>query len=276
MPPAAPVLIPSRPVLGWQAKAWPALDQALLSLTLDQTADQPARLRLVFDLAGVAQALASRPGRRSRAAAPDGWAALNLGDALTLGTDNRASSRLFDGVVTTVGGEWPADAPPRLVVLAQAAAAPDLAAAAAAKPLALGLGAELLSCTLQMDAVGVGGQAVTIGTAGWLQPGGQVALAGLGPRFRGVQAVAAVQRQFDGAAGWRTHITLGNPPPAMPARQEFVAAQLVLRADQLVIDASQVLVNSGSTRASGVFQCDTMIAVNVIASTYTPGAGNIS
>ncbi|OYU99449.1 MAG: hypothetical protein CFE45_12890 [Burkholderiales bacterium PBB5] len=276
MPPAAPVLIPSRPVLSWQAKAWPALDQALLSLTLDQRADQSASLRLVFDLAGVAQAMASRPGRRSRAAAPDGWSALNLGDALTLGTDSRASGRLFAGVVTAVGGEWPADAPPRLVVLAQAASAPDLAAAAAVKPLALGLGSELLSCAVQMDANGVTGQALAGATPGLLQPGGRVALTGLGPRFSGVQPVAAVQRLFDGAAGWRTNITLGNPAPAMPARQELVAAELVLRADQLVIEASQVKVNTGSMRTSGVFQCDTMIAVNVIATTYTPGAGNIS
>jgi hypothetical protein len=41
------------------------------------------------------------------------------------------------------------------------------------------------------------------------------------------------------------------------------------------IGAGMVELNSGMTRASGVVQCDTIIANSVVGASYTPGAGNI-
>ena len=53
------------------------------------------------------------------------------------------------------------------------------------------------------------------------------------------------------------------------------AAKVVVSASQLEIDASMVTVNAGMAKFSGVVQADTLIANSVIASSYTPGVGNI-
>ena len=42
------------------------------------------------------------------------------------------------------------------------------------------------------------------------------------------------------------------------------------------IDCSQISLNTAMVKASGVIQCDTIIANNVVGSSYTPGVGNIS
>lgn len=41
------------------------------------------------------------------------------------------------------------------------------------------------------------------------------------------------------------------------------------------ISAGQLTVNCASSRFTGIVQCDTIIATNVIGSNYTPGAGNV-
>lgn len=41
------------------------------------------------------------------------------------------------------------------------------------------------------------------------------------------------------------------------------------------ISAAMIKLEAGMTRASGVVQCDTLIANSVVASSYTPGAGNL-
>ena len=41
------------------------------------------------------------------------------------------------------------------------------------------------------------------------------------------------------------------------------------------IEGGQVNLDAGMTRASGVLQADTLIANSVVASSYTPGAGNV-
>jgi uncharacterized protein involved in type VI secretion and phage assembly len=53
------------------------------------------------------------------------------------------------------------------------------------------------------------------------------------------------------------------------------AAKLKLEATTVEIAASQVEVNAGVCKASGVVECDSLIANSVVASSYTPGAGNI-
>lgn len=43
----------------------------------------------------------------------------------------------------------------------------------------------------------------------------------------------------------------------------------------LTITAPIVNIECGMTRSSGVIQCDTIIAANVVGASYTPGAGNM-
>ena len=53
------------------------------------------------------------------------------------------------------------------------------------------------------------------------------------------------------------------------------AAKITLNAGQLAMSAGYGQVDSGMIKFSGVVQCDTLIATTVVASTYTPGAGNV-
>lgn len=41
------------------------------------------------------------------------------------------------------------------------------------------------------------------------------------------------------------------------------------------VNASQVTINANNVKAANIIQCETLIANNVVAATYTPGAGNI-
>jgi hypothetical protein len=41
------------------------------------------------------------------------------------------------------------------------------------------------------------------------------------------------------------------------------------------ISVGSLGVNAGMSKFSGVVQCDTLIANSVVASRYTPGAGNV-
>ena len=51
--------------------------------------------------------------------------------------------------------------------------------------------------------------------------------------------------------------------------------KLVLQAAEIEINGSQVAVNAGMLRCSGVVQADSVIANTVSAASYTPGAGNV-
>lgn len=53
------------------------------------------------------------------------------------------------------------------------------------------------------------------------------------------------------------------------------AAKVKIQASQVEVAAGMVKVEAGLSKFSGVVQCDTLIANTVIASSYTPGAGNI-
>jgi hypothetical protein len=44
---------------------------------------------------------------------------------------------------------------------------------------------------------------------------------------------------------------------------------------ELGLQAALVRVDAAMLKASGVVQCDTLIASNVVAASYTPGAGNL-
>ena len=53
------------------------------------------------------------------------------------------------------------------------------------------------------------------------------------------------------------------------------SAKVVVNSSQLEISASMITVNAGMAKFSGVVQTDTLIANSVIASSYSPGAGNV-
>lgn len=53
------------------------------------------------------------------------------------------------------------------------------------------------------------------------------------------------------------------------------AGRVNVSASQVEVTAGQVTVNAAISNFSGVVKCDTLIATTVVASTYTPGAGNI-
>ena len=51
--------------------------------------------------------------------------------------------------------------------------------------------------------------------------------------------------------------------------------KLVLRAAELEINGTLIVVNAGMLRCSGAVQADTVIANSVSAASYTPGTGNV-
>jgi phage baseplate assembly protein V len=53
------------------------------------------------------------------------------------------------------------------------------------------------------------------------------------------------------------------------------ASKVTVTASSVEIDAAMIDVGAGMAKFSGVVQCDTLIARSVVASSYTPGVGNI-
>ena len=53
------------------------------------------------------------------------------------------------------------------------------------------------------------------------------------------------------------------------------AAKVTINAGEIEINAGTFSLNSGMAKFAGVVQCDTLICNSVVASSYTPGAGNI-
>lgn len=51
--------------------------------------------------------------------------------------------------------------------------------------------------------------------------------------------------------------------------------KISLACSEIEIDAATITVNAGMAKFSGVVQADTLIANTVVASTYSPGAGNL-
>jgi uncharacterized protein involved in type VI secretion and phage assembly len=68
----------------------------------------------------------------------------------------------------------------------------------------------------------------------------------------------------------------GNRITLQPARVSVQASsQVEVSATQVTITAAVVNVTAGVAKFSAVLQADTLIANNVVASSYTPGAGNV-
>ena len=55
----------------------------------------------------------------------------------------------------------------------------------------------------------------------------------------------------------------------------MLADQAITSATSVTVRAPMVTVVAGSTDVTGVLKCQTLIADTVIASSYTPGAGNV-
>jgi len=53
------------------------------------------------------------------------------------------------------------------------------------------------------------------------------------------------------------------------------AAKLKLEASSIEVSGGMVQLNSGVCKATGVVQCDTLIANSVVSQNYTPGVGNV-
>jgi uncharacterized protein involved in type VI secretion and phage assembly len=74
-------------------------------------------------------------------------------------------------------------------------------------------------------------------------------------------------------------ITLTAAGTTMTADTSGVSVQtsstVQIQASQVQVSSGQVTVNASMSRFSGVVQCDVLMATTVVASTYTPGAGNV-
>lgn len=68
----------------------------------------------------------------------------------------------------------------------------------------------------------------------------------------------------------------GNSIKLTPGGVKIAAsARVEVAASTVKVSAGMVSLDSGMVKVSGTLQCDTMIASSVIASSYTPGAGNV-
>jgi phage baseplate assembly protein V len=53
------------------------------------------------------------------------------------------------------------------------------------------------------------------------------------------------------------------------------SAKVTVSASTVEIDAGQIEINAGMAKFAGVVQCETLITNSVVASSYTPGVGNV-
>ena len=63
--------------------------------------------------------------------------------------------------------------------------------------------------------------------------------------------------------------------PAQANLTVTTPAKLDVSAGTVEVAAGMVRVRAGMVKVDGVVQCDTLIATSVVASSYTPGAGNV-
>jgi len=55
----------------------------------------------------------------------------------------------------------------------------------------------------------------------------------------------------------------------------WLSPSTITSAGTVTVSAPMVRVEAASAEVSGVLKCDTLIATSVVASSYTPGPGNI-
>jgi hypothetical protein len=53
------------------------------------------------------------------------------------------------------------------------------------------------------------------------------------------------------------------------------SAKVTINASQVQLSAGMITIDAGMSKFAGVVQADTVIANSIVATSYTPGAGNI-
>jgi uncharacterized protein involved in type VI secretion and phage assembly len=86
-----------------------------------------------------------------------------------------------------------------------------------------------------------------------------------------------VTAEFTDQSGGRVKITAQGSSIQIDSSGITIktSAQVKVDASTVEVKSGMVTVNSGMSKFSGVVQCDTLITNTVVATTYTPGAGNI-
>jgi len=80
----------------------------------------------------------------------------------------------------------------------------------------------------------------------------------------------------DGASSVRIEDSNGNSIVLESSGITITAsAKVSVNASQVQVSAGLLEIDAGMTRVSGTLKCDTLIATSVVASSYSPGAGNI-
>jgi uncharacterized protein involved in type VI secretion and phage assembly len=91
-----------------------------------------------------------------------------------------------------------------------------------------------------------------------------------------IRTRSGLEVRLDDAAG---RVTVSTPDGASIALEHGnitiqASGTVEIDASKIKLSAGQVEVGAGIAKFDGVVQCDTLIANSVIASSYTPGAGN--
>jgi uncharacterized protein involved in type VI secretion and phage assembly len=94
---------------------------------------------------------------------------------------------------------------------------------------------------------------------------------------RVIRTGAGIEIRLDDSAG---RVVVSTPDGASITLERGsvrvqASAGVEIDASQLTLSAGLVQVQAGMARFSGVVQCDTLVASSVVASSYTPGAGNV-
>jgi phage baseplate assembly protein V len=80
----------------------------------------------------------------------------------------------------------------------------------------------------------------------------------------------------DGAGTVEVADPNGNEVKLTPAGVTVTAAaKVTVSASTIKLQAGMIEVDAGMAKFSGVVQCDTLVTNSVVASSYTPGAGNV-
>lgn len=92
---------------------------------------------------------------------------------------------------------------------------------------------------------------------------------------RAVVERLVIQRIPDGAPDAAPTDAAAAPTGDATAAGGGAGGNQVISGDTVEINASNIVLNAASTRVNGLLQSDTLVTDTVIASTYTPGAGNV-
>jgi phage baseplate assembly protein gpV len=92
-----------------------------------------------------------------------------------------------------------------------------------------------------------------------------------------IRTRGGLEIRLDDAAG---RVTVSTPDGASISLEHGkvvieAAAEVEIRASQIKASAGMVNVSAGMAKFDGVVQCETLVATSVVASSYTPGAGNV-